>query len=75
MGQRVCRYAAGFNPDPVRFVRFVLIVLCEVLAAQAIGMVMATGMPIGGALALGPACITVFTLFGGALYKLNPVYP
>lgn len=61
----VVYWIVGFNPDPIRFLRFVVIVLCEVLAAQAIGMVMATGMPIGGALALGPACITVFTLFGG----------
>ena len=66
-------WIVGFNPDPVRFLRFVVIVLSEVLAAQAIGMVMATGMPIGGALALGPACITVFTLFGGIYLNMDSI--
>lgn len=66
-------WIVGFNSDPFRFVRFVVIVLCEVLAAQAIGMVMATGMPIGGALALGPACITVFTLFGGIYLNMDSI--
>jgi hypothetical protein len=41
-------WIVGFNPSPWRFLNFVCIVLAEVLAAQAIGMVMATGMPIGG---------------------------
>ena len=66
-------WIVGFNPDPIRYVKFVVIILCEVLAAQAVGMVMATGMPIGAALALGPACITVFTLFGGIYLNMDSI--
>lgn len=66
-------WTVGLNPEPARFANFVAIILCEVLAAQAVGMVMATGMPIGAALALGPACITVFTLFGGIFLNMDSI--
>ena len=66
-------WIVGFNPDPTRYLNFLLIVVCECLAAQAIGMVMATGLPIGAALAFGPACITVFTLFGGIYLNMDSI--
>ena len=66
-------WIVGFNPDPTRYLNFLLIVICECLAAQAIGMVMATGLPIGAALAFGPACITVFTLFGGIYLNMDSI--
>jgi ABC-type multidrug transport system ATPase subunit/ABC-type multidrug transport system permease subunit len=69
----VVYWIVGFNPAPARFFLFVVIVWCEVLAAQAIGMVMATGMPIGAALALGPAFITIFTLFGGIFLNMDSI--
>lgn len=66
-------WIVGFNPDPVRYVNFLLIIICECLSAQAVGMVMATGLPIGAALAFGPACITVFTLFGGIYLNMDSI--
>jgi ABC-type multidrug transport system ATPase subunit len=66
-------WIVGFNPDPTRFLNFVLIILAEVLSAQGVGMVLATGMPIGAALALGPAFITVFTLFAGIYLNMDSI--
>ena len=34
---------------------------------------MASAMPIGAALALGPACITIFTLFGGIYLNIDSI--
>ena len=66
-------WIVGFNPTFARFAIFVAIVLAHCLAAQAIGMVMATGLPIGAALAFGPATITVFTLFGGIYLNVDTI--
>ena len=66
-------WIVGFNPDPVRYLNFLLIVICGAWLREAIGMVMATGLPIGAALAFGPACITVFTLFGGIYLNMDSI--
>ena len=58
-------WIVGFAPSAERFFIFVCIIVCEALCAQALGMLMATAMPVGAALALGPAIVTIFTLFGG----------
>ena len=65
-------WIVGFNPDPTRFLNFVLIILAEVLSAQGVGMVR-HGDPIGAALALGPAFITVFTLFAGIYLNMDSI--
>ena len=45
----------GFREGAEYFWTFVSIIICEALAAQALGIFMAAALPVGAALALGPA--------------------
>jgi ABC-type multidrug transport system ATPase subunit len=63
----------GFREGAAQFWTFVAIIITEALAAQALGILMAAALPVGGALALGPAFITVFTLFGGIYLNVDSI--
>ena len=63
----------GFREGAEYFWTFVSIIICEALAAQALGIFMAAALPVGAALALGPASITIFTLFGGIYLNVDSI--
>jgi len=63
----------GFREGAEYFWTFVSIIICEALAAQALGIFMAASLPVGAALALGPASITIFTLFGGIYLNVDSI--
>ena len=61
----------GLNPAPGRFVRFILILIAESFAASAFGMAVGSLVPtVESGVALAPALMVVFIVFGG-LYVVN----
>ena len=66
-------WIVGLRDSVASFWVFVAIVVVEAMSMMAFGMLMASSMPIGAALALGPACITILTLFGGIYLNIDSI--
>lgn len=61
----------GLNPAPGRFVRFLAILVAESFAASALGMSVGSLAPsVEAAIAVAPAVMVIFIVFGG-LYVVN----
>ena len=59
-------WTVGFNPDPIRFLIFIVIVLVLSFTAGSLGLVIASVAPSGQAAAsMGPPILVVAILFGG----------
>ena len=59
-------WTVGFNPDPIRFLIFIAIVLVLSFTAGSLGLVIASVAPSGQAAAsMGPPILVVAILFGG----------
>jgi len=66
-------WIVGLRKTQHNFWIFVAIIIAEAMSLTALGLLMASAMPIGAALALGPACITIFTLFGGIYLNIDSI--
>jgi len=66
-------WIVGLRDSVASFWVFVAIIVAEAMSLMALGLLMASSMPIGAALALGPACITIFTLFGGIYLNIDSI--
>ena len=66
-------WIVGLRKTQYNFWIFVAIIIAEAMSLAALGLLMASAMPIGAALALGPACITIFTLFGGIYLNIDSI--
>ena len=66
-------WIVGLRKTQYNFWIFVAIIIAEAMSLTALGLLMASAMPIGAALALGPACITIFTLFGGIYLNIDSI--
>jgi len=66
-------WIVGLRKSQYNFWIFVAIIIAEAMSLTALGLLMASAMPIGAALALGPACITIFTLFGGIYLNIDSI--
>lgn len=66
-------WIVGLRKTAYNFGIFVAIIIAEAMSLTALGLLMASAMPIGAALALGPACITIFTLFGGIYLNIDSI--
>jgi len=66
-------WIVGLRNSVASFWIFVVIIVAEAMSLMALGLLMASSMPVGAALALGPACITIFTLFGGIYLNIESI--
>ena len=66
-------WVVGLRRSAYNFWVFVAVVITEVMSMTAAGLLMASAMPVGAALALGPAFITIFSLFGGIYLNMNSI--
>lgn len=66
-------WIVGLRDTVYHFWVFVAIIIAEAMSLTALGLLMASAMPVGAALALGPACITIFTLFGGIYLNIDSI--
>ena len=66
-------WIVGLRNTVYHFWVFVAIIIAEAMSLTALGLLMASAMPVGAALALGPACITIFTLFGGIYLNIDSI--